>query len=265
MADEVEEVKEVYINKARYWWAVLYPENMREDWREAIDDLVQVPYAYCVHDLDHDSKSEHRKEHVHLILVFPNTTTRKHAMTVFSLLNAEGKKAFNTCQAIINIRHAYDYLIHDTPTCEKQGKELYSKDCRVEGNGFDIGLYEQVSEAEKLRMLQELADFIIDEGFVEFASFYMAACEKFDASYFQIIAHRSTFLEKLTKGNYQRYDKRLKERELEITKFTENLNKKVETIVKEILNPRKSVLDSQPFGHYDQKAVTEDGRQNEDN
>ena len=40
-----EEEKAPKIAKARYWWAVLYQENMRPDWRETIDDLLQLPYA----------------------------------------------------------------------------------------------------------------------------------------------------------------------------------------------------------------------------
>ena len=99
------------INKARYWVAVLYLENMVEGWRDKIDDVVEVPYAYCVHDMCRDLKSEHRKDHVHIILAFPNTTTYKHAMAVFDLLSAPGRKALNTCKAVINIRSKYDYLI----------------------------------------------------------------------------------------------------------------------------------------------------------
>lgn len=55
-----EEEKTPKIAKARYWWAVLYQENMRPDWRETIDDLLQLPYAYCEHTADKDSKGEHR-------------------------------------------------------------------------------------------------------------------------------------------------------------------------------------------------------------
>ena len=32
---------------------------MRPDWREKIDDLLQLPYAYCEHTADKDSKSEY--------------------------------------------------------------------------------------------------------------------------------------------------------------------------------------------------------------
>ena len=107
------------MSNAKYWWAVLYQENMRTDWEDRISELVQIPYAYCKHTKDIDTKSEHRKDHVHIILAFPNTTTYNHAYNVFSELNADGKQALNTCKQIISIRNAYDYLIHDTPDCQK--------------------------------------------------------------------------------------------------------------------------------------------------
>ena len=113
------------IDKARFWTGVLYPENMREDWKEVIGDTLQYPYAYCQHSQDKDSKSEHRKDHVHLIVAFPNTTTYKHALNVMDLLSAEGKKAINKCEAVVGIRNVYDYLIHDTEDCRKKGKEQY--------------------------------------------------------------------------------------------------------------------------------------------
>ena len=44
-------------------------------------------------------QSEHRKDHVHLIVAFPNTTTYKHALNVMDLLSAEGKKQSIKCEA----------------------------------------------------------------------------------------------------------------------------------------------------------------------
>ena len=98
-----------------------------------------------------DSKSEHRKDHVHLIVAFPNTTTYKHALNVMDLLSAEGKKAINKCEAVVGIRNVYDYLIHDTEDCRKKGKEQYDPSERITGNNFDIGAYEQLGTVEKER------------------------------------------------------------------------------------------------------------------
>lgn len=65
MADETTEKAEKPIDtsvKARYWWAVLYQENMVDGWRDNIEELLQLPYAYCEHVADVDGKGEHRWE-----------------------------------------------------------------------------------------------------------------------------------------------------------------------------------------------------------
>lgn len=195
------------IDKARFWTGVLYQENMREDWETSIGDIVQLPYAYCKHTQDKDSKSEHRKDHVHLILSFPNTTTYKHAMSVFGLLSAEGKQALNKIEAVINIRNMYDYLIHDTETCRKQGKVLYPNEARITGNNFDIGAYEQLGTAEKNDMCRELCNAIVEQGFTNFADFYMYVVSTYeDSNYFEILKTYSGLFERLTRGNYQRWE-----------------------------------------------------------
>lgn len=193
------------IGNARYWVGILYNENMRSNWEQEIGDIVQVPYAYTIHDGDKDLKDEARKVHTHMILAFPNTTTYNHALNVFSLLSAPGARAINKCEAIINIRNKYDYLIHDTEAAQKAGKHLYDTSERIEGNGFDIGLFEQISAQDKILMCKELCDFIIDNGFSNFADFYISAMKTFDVStYFEILKTNASMLEKLTKANWQK-------------------------------------------------------------
>ena len=194
------------INKARYWTGVLYPENMLEDWESRIADTVQVPFAYCLHHLDKDSKSEHRKDHIHLILAFPNTTTYSHALGVMNLLSAEGKSAINKCQAVINIRNVYDYLIHDTEDCRKKEKELYPVDARIIGNNFDIGSYEQLDAFRKNEMFLELGELIRNVGFMNYIDFYGYVVDNFDdMNYIEVLKCYSSHFEKLTKGNYNKW------------------------------------------------------------
>jgi len=193
------------VGKNKYWVGVLYPENMRPNWQNEIGDIVQLPYAYCLHNSDNDSQSEHRKDHIHLILVWPATTTYNHAMSVFNKLSADGKKALNTIEAVINIRSKYEYLIHNTETCRKLGKELYPAECRITGNNFDIGAYEQLGVTEKRAMCKELCQAIIDNGFINFTDFYEYALFKFDDNYFEVMQTYSGLFERLTKGNYQRW------------------------------------------------------------
>lgn len=190
--------------KSKYWVGVLYPENMIINWQSEIGDILELPYAYCIHDKDFDDVDDERKVHVHLMVVFPNTTTYKHAFSVFSKLNAEGRIAVNFIEQIINIRQKYEYLIHNTETCKKKGKHLYDKKERISGNNFDIGSFEQLSIVEKDKMLLELANEISQQGFTNFADFYMYVMSNYDDTYFQILKGYSGFLERLTKGNYQR-------------------------------------------------------------
>lgn len=196
------------ITKARYWSGVLYPENMVDNWETEIGDIVQVPYAYCIHDADKTGKEEERKVHVHLILVFPNTTTYSHAFKVFDLLSKEGCKAINKCEAVVSIRGAYDYLIHDTDAAKKAKKKLYDSSCRKTGNNFDIGAYEQLGVAEKNEMCQLLCNIIIAEKFTNFVDFYaycMAEIFPEDSNYFEIVKSYSGLFERLTKGNFQKF------------------------------------------------------------
>lgn len=193
------------ITKSRYWWAVLYPENMVPDWEVKIADLVQVPFAYCCHDLDKDSKSDHRKDHVHCILVFKNTTTKKHCYNVLDQLSLPGKHCLIPPEACVSVRYCFDYLIHDTETCRNLGKYQYPASCRVTGNNFDIGCYEQLSLEEKQLMRDEISDFVIDNQIMNYALLYMQVVESFPPEYKNVLSSYSSHFERLCKGNYQLY------------------------------------------------------------
>ena len=192
------------MSKAKYWLAVLYPENMRPDWKNEIGDLLGYPYAYCIHDKDKTKEGEQRKAHVHMILAFPNTTTIQNAMNIFSKLSADGKKALNKIEIASSVVNAYNYLIHDTESCHKLKKHLYDKTERVTGNNFDIGDYEQISAADKDRMLKEMCDYIIDNQITNFADMYVKITQDFDTTYFTVLKTYSGLLERLTRGVFLR-------------------------------------------------------------
>ena len=86
--------------KVKLWEGICYPENMLDDWQEEIDDILQVPFAYAIHDIDHDQKSKQRKTHVHIIVVWGGNTTRK---AIINVLNRCG--ASQQHQARIRLPH----------------------------------------------------------------------------------------------------------------------------------------------------------------
>lgn len=185
---------------AKYWCGICYPENMIDNWRDEIDDLIQLPYAYCQHDRDHNIDGEERITHVHLMIAFRNTTTMKHVLSVCNLLSKPGKKCCSTVKKVIDIRHAYDYLIHDTEKSKKLGKYLYSPKDRICGNNFDIGAYEQISLEEKENILCELEDIIYREGFTNYFAFNRYVADNYDKEYRKIIRSHSGHFDRLIKG-----------------------------------------------------------------
>ena len=196
------------ITNARYWWAVMYPENMIEDWEKNISRIIQHPYCYCIHDKDlrRESKEE-RKKHIHLIIAFPNTTTYNHALNVFSRLNAPDKCAIpnNRFEACLNISNCYDYLIHNTDDCKKLHKHRYDVSERISGNNFDIALFDQISIQEKLAIVRELKLLIHDNFICNFSEFDLLVTKKYPEYpyYSDLVTQYSATFERLTKGNYQ--------------------------------------------------------------
>lgn len=190
--------------KARYWTAVGYLDNMRDDWQDVIAGVLQYPFAYCVHDKDKQGDGDDRKTHVHIVVAYGNTTTYKSALSLFRGLNAVGKEAFNTCEPVANIRYMYDYLIHDTDDARKKRKFQYDKTERIIGNNFDIGSYEQIGTAEKKRIRRELGILIFEQGFTNYLDFYLFICKHYDSEYEDVVCSYSGHFARLTKGNYQR-------------------------------------------------------------
>lgn len=182
--------------KSRYWVGIIYPESLAvpvEEW----GDIIQKPYAYCLHDKDLDGHGGDRKAHYHLIIVWNNNTTYKAALRVF-------QKLMPTCAKIeeCDIRHMYDYLIHDTEACRKAGKHLYDKSERICCNNFDIDLYEKTSLEEKQMYRRELASYLLENNFYNYTDFYSSVLLNYESVYEEVACLYTNFFSSLCKGNY---------------------------------------------------------------
>lgn len=188
--------------KARYWVSVGWMENMLPDWQEKIATILQLPFSYVIHDKDVDAKGQPRPVHVHIIIAFNSPTTYKNAVSVFKSLEAPGKIAFNTAFKVNHIRNMYEYIIHNTDDAKHKHKHLYDASERICGNGFDIGNYEQISQADKDRMLDELEDVIFERGFITYGQYFMYVKHHMSAEHRKILRSYSSHLERLVRSNY---------------------------------------------------------------
>lgn len=189
-------------DKARYWVGVCYPENMIEGWENEISEKLQLPFAYCIHNKCCTTEKEERKVHVHIMICFPNTTTKKTALSLLNKLSLHNMVCCPSCEQVHNVRFMYNYLIHNTEDSKKKGKYQYDPSERITGNGFDIGCYEQVSTQDKLNMAFELSELIVSEGFEDFLCFYKFVVSNYDFAYFEILKSNSGFYTNLCKGNF---------------------------------------------------------------
>lgn len=194
--------------KNRQWVGVLFNENMREGWQDDIENLVQLPFAYCVHDKGLQLEDgEHRKVHTHLILVWPAPTTYKHATEVFDRLSAPGKRCFTALEPVYNARRMYDYLIHDTDDCRKKSKYQFQPEDRVTGNLYDIGVYAQVSQTEKNEMFDKLTDLILAyeiQNYADFVLCYRSELKEEEDLARDVVRGYSGYFDRLIKGVYLR-------------------------------------------------------------
>lgn len=202
--------------KNRQWVGVLFNENMRENWQEEIDNLVQLPFAYCVHDKGLQLEDgEHRKVHTHLILVWPAPTTYKHATEVFDRLSAPNKRCFASIEPVYNAGRMYDYLIHNTEDCSKKGKYAFKPSERITGNNYDIGSYVQVSQTDKNEMFDKLTDLILANQISNYADFILSSRleypEEKELSR-DVIRSYSGYFERLIKGVYLRGEAEMQEK-----------------------------------------------------
>lgn len=191
-------------NKARYWVAVMYPENMLENWQNVIAEKLQRPYEYCIHSACQTKEGEDRKTHVHIILVYGSPTTYKNALSVFRELEKPGCVAISKCERVIGMRYMHDYLIHDTDNARKQGKHLYSPNDRISGNGFDIGAYEQISLEDKLEIKKNISLAISENRIFNFYDLNTFVIENMDNEAYEVFTQHQNYFANLVRGYYNK-------------------------------------------------------------
>lgn len=190
--------------KARYWVAVMYPENMIDDWQDVIAEKLQRPFAYCIHNKCVDSEGNHRKDHVHIMLVYGAPTTYKNAMSVFKVLEKPGCVALNKCERVIGVRYMYNYLIHDTEESRKKKKHRYPSSERIEGNGFDIGCYEQISMHDKATIKKSIRAVIAEQNIFNFYDLDEYVASQMSDEAYDVFTSNQGYFANLVRGYYNK-------------------------------------------------------------
>lgn len=120
--------------QSRAWTYIVYPESAPDDWQVALRQSGLMSGVSPLHDSDvypegHKLAGQLKKEHWHVIVVWKNRTTYKHASEL-------GHEFFNvnTCKLCGSVKGAIDYWDHD----EESDKFKYSLDSAKFYNGLTI-------------------------------------------------------------------------------------------------------------------------------
>ena len=198
--------------KYRYAECILYPENMIDDWESVIDDKLQLPFAYCLHDKDKEKDGSEVKPHIHIILVHNNTVALSFFKKwVNSRLSKPDCICCSTCEPILNMDKSVKYLIHDTDKAREEGKFQYPESARRFGNNFDLHHYLQIDENEKLYITQVIAQHILDYNIMDLTSVHQWILSQGD-KYYSVFVSRSAYFDRLASGNWKKWERKKNEK-----------------------------------------------------
>ena len=119
----------------------------------------------------------------------------------------KGKKAINKCEAVVGIRNVYDYLIHDTEDCRKKGKEQYDPSSVSRATTLTLVRMSSLAQPRKNEMFLEMGQAIREHGFTNYMDFYEFVVDTYeDMNYIEVMRCYSGHFERMTRGNYQRWE-----------------------------------------------------------
>lgn len=193
----------------RYWQGIFYPENMIPTWRDAIGSMCSLPLEAILHDKDLNKDGTRRKEHIHVIIAWNNTTGALSAFKTFSnlgmSLSANGVNTFalNTLEAVQNIGNAHNYMRHATDDAQKKCKHLYAEEELLSFNNFDIGLFEQLGVVEEEQIKTQIEAMILEGRIKNYLKLKLMVRQLKDTRYIKVLEKNIYEFSTLTRSMWQ--------------------------------------------------------------
>lgn len=155
------------MEKERYWTTIVYPESIKENWKEILQQTGLQIGISPLHEKDINANGEQKKPHYHIMLCFNGPTTYKRVEKITSEIGATIPKR------VISPIGMVRYFTHkDNPE-----KAQYNEEDIKGINGFDYKEIDGLTasmEIEykkqiinlirnvKIKEYQELVDYTID-------------------------------------------------------------------------------------------------------
>ena len=172
--------------RARHWCFIVYPESAPADW---VEQLVATGLSFTisdVHNKDQNPDGSHKKDHLHGIVSYPNTTTYANvSQLIRSITNGPFPQK---CQSVSG---AYAYFTH------KWNPEKYQYD----GSGVKRynGWEKTLESTEVSHIMNELTAYIFNEDIREYSEF-MVETMAMDGDYMQVAMNHTVYFNALIRS-----------------------------------------------------------------
>lgn len=147
---------------ARNWMTVLYPESLRDDFRDVIAEWHVPAFLSPLHDKDKDKDGNAKKPHYHLMVMYAGIKRYSQMGELFGTLAKAGHVEPKPCQ---DVRGMGRYLCHmDDPSKAQYAPENVT--------AFAGANYQEVTElpTDKERYVREMCNWCRDTGCISFSA-----------------------------------------------------------------------------------------------
>lgn len=170
--------------KGRHFAYVVYPESAPADW---IEQLKQTGLSFVVsplHDKDINADGTPKKEHLHMIVSWGNTTTYRSARGLCDMLNCPMPQLLKNCNGM------YRYLTHkDNPD-----KYQYSEQPKCYN-----GWVRPLDSVDVSNLKAEIWQMVYTEDCQEYGELLMV-CEQRGSEYFEVASNHTLFFKAVCDG-----------------------------------------------------------------
>lgn len=173
--------------KSRYWAFIVYPENVKNNWENILEEKGLIFCVSPIHDKDIDKYAEGgpelKKEHYHVLVEYEGPKTYKSVKEeICDEIGATIPKK------IESLRGYYRYLTHmDNPE-----KAQYKQEDIREYNGFKLDL----TNSEITIIKDKICNDIVNKNILEYAELIDYYRNLGDYDYFDVVANHTYFFDK---------------------------------------------------------------------
>lgn len=150
------------MEKERYWTFIVYPESVKENWLEYLQETGLQIAISPLHNKDINADGELKKEHYHIFLKFEGPTTYKRVEKITNEIGGTIPKRVISPIGMIR------YLTHkDNPE-----KAQYQEEEIKTLNGLDISDFDGITKSMELQLKRGIIQIARSKNILEYADLY---------------------------------------------------------------------------------------------